>query len=456
MLPFAVVAGALVGLAYTLSPLTVAVAPLFAAIVWYAARDLPRGEQRWVVALLAGSIAIRLAAIAGLFLVTDHTRVVAGIFFGDEAYYIKRSMLLTSLALRAPISPEDITDAFEEIGDLGYMRLLTFLQVLFGPSPYGLRVLNVACAIFGAVLLYRLARRSFGGLPAIVGLSIVLCLPSLFAWSVSLLKEPMLMVATGLVLVSAVAIVRGDWSAKAAAVVVAALAAVAAEALRLTGSLMAIGGVVLGYVWQFATTKPARAVAMVVAIPCLALGVLTVPPLHDRAMDNIKIAAARNRGHVFTAGFSYKLLDERFYGDSPIIETMTNIEAARFIVRAVVHFVIEPTPENVRSRIALAYLPEQLLWFAMLVVLPLGIRTAIRVDRLLTMLLLGSAALATFLIAISGGNVGTLVRHRGTVIVYLAWLSAIGFCDVAARLLARGRPPLPDRSMMRTSLDAIR
>jgi hypothetical protein len=450
----AVAAGAAVGVAYTLSPLTVVVVPLLVATAWFAVVGLGRHERRWILTMLAIAIALRLIAIASLFVATDHRRVVAGTLFGDESYYMKRSVLLTSIATRAPVSPEDIVDAFEDIGDVAYLRLLAFIQVLFGPAPYGLRVLNAACFVLGAVLLYRLARRAFGGLAAAVGLATVLFLPSLFAWSISMLKEPMLTLASGIVLTAAVAIVRGSWPAKVRAVFAGAGAAAAAEALRYTGAATALGGVALGYLAHYATARPSRALGAAAAVPLVALAIIAVPPLHRRAMDATKIAASRNRGHVFTTGFSYKLLDERFYGDAPVVDTMTDAEAGRFIIRALVHFVIEPTPGNMRSWAALAYLPEQLVWFAMLVALPVGIRTAIRTDRLFTLFLIGSAVSAAFLIAVTGGNIGTLVRHRGIVVVHLAWLSAVGFCAVAGRLVAGNHESLPDSSM-RSSFDAI-
>jgi hypothetical protein len=33
-------------------------------------------------------------------------------------------------------------------------------------------------------------------------------------------------------------------------------------------------------------------------------------------------------------------------------------------------------------------------------------------------------------VAMTSGNIGTLVRHRGLALPYLVWLSAVGACDL--------------------------
>ena len=74
-------------------------------------------------------------------------------------------------------------------GYTSYLRLLTQLQLAFGPAPYGIRLLNALLFTGGAAILFRLVRSAFGAIPAFGGLLVVLFLPSVFYASVSLLKE---------------------------------------------------------------------------------------------------------------------------------------------------------------------------------------------------------------------------------------------------------------------------
>jgi len=41
------------------------------------------------------------------------------------------------------------------------------------------------------------------------------------------------------------------------------------------------------------------------------------------------------------------------------------------------------------------------------------------------------------MVALTSGNVGTLIRHRGLALPYFVWLSALGGCEVVQRLATR-------------------
>src|SRR5262245_7525913 len=82
------VAGVAVGIAYALSPLTVWSIPALVALVWWIGRGLPEAEARRVRAILLVAIAVRVAAVAGLFATTNHGQIPFGSLFGDEEYFL--------------------------------------------------------------------------------------------------------------------------------------------------------------------------------------------------------------------------------------------------------------------------------------------------------------------------------------------------------------------------------
>jgi len=59
----------------------------------------------------------------------------------------------------------------------------------------------------------------------------------------------------------------------------------------------------------------------------------------------------------------------------------------------------------------------------------------------LTGLLLGTALVSTVAVALTSGNVGTLVRHRSLAMPYLMFLSLVGLCEVLARARTSGTAP---------------
>src|SRR5262249_19445220 len=113
-------------------------------------------------------------------------------------------------------------------------------------------------------------------------------------------------------------------------------------------------------------------------------------------------------------------------------------------------YVVGLVPWEVRSAAALLYLPEQVLWYVLMALMPFGLVGAFRRDVPVASVLFGYGLMAAVTVALTGGNIGTLVRHRGLALPFIPGLSAVGACDLVrwawGRLHAfdadRGRGPL--------------
>ena len=127
-----------------------------------------------------------------------------------------------------------------------------------------------------------------------------------------------------------------------------------------------------------------------------------------------------------------------------IMERLTAPEAARFVVRALVAAILVPLPWQAESRFIQAYLPEQLVWYALVLLLPLGVWTAWRCRPATTLVLTTYVLLTGTAIALRSGNVGTLVRHRGLILPFVICLTSVGICHALARR-RRAIPILPLR-----------
>ena len=91
----ATIAGLVIGVAYALSPLTVLFFVASAAIVHWAGRGVPLVERRVVQVILV--TAIVRAPRCGLFGQQERQRAAAT-FFGDEEFFVRRSIWLRNLA----------------------------------------------------------------------------------------------------------------------------------------------------------------------------------------------------------------------------------------------------------------------------------------------------------------------------------------------------------------------
>jgi hypothetical protein len=94
--------------------------------------------------ILAVAIGVRVLAVVWLFLATDHTRVPFGSFFGDEEYFVRRSMWLRNVALGIPIHSADLIYAFDAYSDTSQLYILGFLQAVVGFAPYGAHLVGIA------------------------------------------------------------------------------------------------------------------------------------------------------------------------------------------------------------------------------------------------------------------------------------------------------------------------
>jgi hypothetical protein len=426
----ALAAGLVLGVAFTLSPLTVLVVPAFALLVSHVARRLPADERWWFVRLLAAAFLLRLAAIAVLFLAAPHDRQAVAPLFGDEAYALTRSWRIRNVLLGLPQLKYDYMTAFEGYGQSNFIWIISYVQMLTGPAPYGLRVLNAALFQGAALMLFRMIRQAFGAFAAFAGLVILLFLPTLFFWSISLLKEPFYFVLAIAVLTAAVEFsLTESWRRRLACVALAGASLYLLRDLRAGAVELAVAGIGAGVAAAFVLARRTRTTVVALALTVAMAAVLLVPPLQQRAIAAVERAADASAGHVWTVGHGYKLLDEGFYV-SPGAKRdfhLTPGEAVRYVVRAGATYLLTPLPWEMATRGEVAYLPEQMFWYVLLAFAPFGVVAAFRGDRLVASLLLAYILPTAAVVAFTTGNVGTLIRHRTLIVPYVVCLSALGF-----------------------------
>jgi hypothetical protein len=436
--------GLLLAVAYTASPLGLlflAATPLLCLI---AGRGLPEHQRRILTAILASALVARLLAVIAMFLVgiPHHSDLAVGALSGDEAYNLGRALRIRDIMLGFGGTHYDYFVATDEYGRTSYLELLTRLQLAFGPAPYGLRLFNALLFTTGAAVLFRMVRPAFGATAAFLGLVGVLFLPSVFYSSISLLKESLYFLATTVVLASAVRLLRGRGvSGMLLALVAMGGSLWVLDDLRRGAIILATAGIATAVVMRFAFASRQRAAWAVAAAVVVGGIALTQPPFSDRVLEGVTRAGRQHSGHVFTVGHAYKLLDAGFYMNpaTPASSSinLTPPQAVRFVIRGLVSFVLTPLPWQAASRGELAFLPEHLLWYVLLVTVPFGLIAGWRRDPLVTAVLIGFVLPTALVLALTNGNVGTLLRLRGLVTPYLMWIGVLGMCVIGEALVAR-------------------
>jgi hypothetical protein len=426
--------GVLLGLAWTASPLTVL---LGAATFWMCARAVARldeGERFYASRILAITIGARFLIVGVLLLATRPDREPFVTLFPDAKFLLDRSLWIRNLWLGIPIGPHQSISIFDPYAASSYPYLLAAVQTIAGPSPYGLCLLSIALVTAGALLMHAIVRRAFGGLVATAGLASVMVWPTLFAWSISVLRESA-QFCLGAVLASALFwLVRARGLLARAGWAVALMASLAGLSTLRSGTLeIGLVAIVFAVGLRAIVARRSMAVAVVViAVAGVWLG-------EARFLSLVRGAANRHFGHVMSTGQSFRLLDQTVYaGGFDAIDRMTLVDCARFLTNAAGAFVVVPAPWSVSSAGELAMIPQQLAWYLFVAGAIAGAAVGLRRDAWLTCILAGYALAGLAIIAPNSGNVGTLVRHRDMIVPFVLWLGALGLVSATRAAAADG------------------
>ena len=71
-------------------------------------------------------------------------------------------------------------------------------------------------------------------------------------------------------------------------------------------------------------------------------------------------------------------------------------------------------------------MPQQLIWYGLLILAVPGLVAGFRRDLLLTWVLIGLTLAGGAVIALNSGNIGTLVRIRDSIVPFVMCLAAVG------------------------------
>ncbi len=445
-----VVCAVAIGVAYTLSPLSMVCAVTMALVIRWTVSGLDGRERRWVLTTMCAAVALRAIAIAALPFLVDANRQAYTTYFGDAQYAIQRSVWIRNVALNIPVASRDYIEAFEpRFGWSGYHYFLALLHVLVGPSPYGVAVVSTALFLTAAAGLYRACRRSFGPLAALAGLGALVFMPSIVAWSVVPLKEEVQFFLLALAVVAALALMQQRrWPSVLLAIAAIAGAVAAIGTLRSGGLALASLGIGLGLALWYATrrrwTLAGFAVLLLIAG---AVGART-NAVRSAVDDTVRTAALTHLGHVRSPGAFYRLLDDKFYGggttgvDGAPAMQLTFDEGARFLIRAAIAFFVQPAPWSVDSLKWLALTPLQVLWWLLQLLALVGAVRGLRHGAPLAFLLAGVVIAGVIVIAPNSGNIGTLLRHRDMITPFAAILAGFGAATIGHWFATLAHPRL--------------
>lgn len=437
----AMVAAALLAtIAALVSPVAVWSAIALFLIVAAGVRGLTGVERRLVIGVVLVAIAVRVALVLALFATSDlETRQVWSFSFDGDGRFLKaRSLWWRSMWMDQPIDQHTLKQAFGRYGWTSYFLVIAYVQYLLGAAPYAIHLFNVCCWIGGALLLHRTLRPAFGAVAALLALAVIVLLPTLVMWSAAALKESFYFLLWCTIIWGVMKFLRAPAvTGRATGFAVAAAAAAALSTVRFGALTILAAGLGVAMAGAFVTRRVYLMLAGVVLAGTIGFAVLDSGLVQERVLPRLAGAASLHLGNVSTEGHSYRLLDQRFYEGAPV-QALTWPEAKRFVVRALASFVLVPMPHQLTSKSEMLLLPQQIVWYGLVLLALAGLVAGARRDLALTWLLAGFACAGAGVIALNSGNVGTLVRIRDSIVPFVACLAAVGAVALGARASRRG------------------
>ena len=323
-------------------------------------------------------------------------------------------------------------------GKEGFYYLLGGIYWLLGPHAAAGLAVNATLAAAIVPIVTDTTRRLYGPSAARYVAPLVVLLPGFLLWWSQLLKEAGI---AFLVAVAANCAVRLTERASVAALVGVAASLAVLFTFRAWVALVMAAGLVLGIAigkdrllsGLGAGLGGASLLAVLVALGLGYSGYRTAVNTDFEEADVVRKELATTAGSGFDAD----------------ADVSTPLAAARYLPRGLLNFTFGPFPWQLRSARQLAVVPDMVIWWWLLPSLWLGLR-ARRLARRRSLALLLPAITASFLLSLSIGNFGTVLRERQQVIVLILPLIALGLSVRRERRTVHGGNGTDSRLLART------
>lgn len=308
-------------------------------------------------------------------------------------------------------------------GKEGFYYLLAALYWVFGSHAAAGLAVN---AIFGAALVPIVSdttHRLFGPAAARYAGPLVVVLPGLFLWTSLLMKEPTMLLLLAIAANCAVRLVDRMSLASLSLLTMSLLLAFTVRAW--VGLAVAAGFVAaIAISSRHLIRGVGNGLSAVVIVAAMMVGSGVGYSGYQTAI-NADLATANDvRTDLSTSAAT---------GYDTTADISSAGAALSYLPRGMVNFVFGPMPWQIQGARQLPFVPDLLVWWALLPSLWLGLRSSRRLVGKRTLLVILPALTAVVLMSLALGNFGTVVRERLQMLVLIVPLIALGLAERSAR-----------------------
>lgn len=400
-------------------------------------------ERRFILTLFLSALGARIIAtllLMFLSIVTgnimnwaeyDLPNCSTPYIIGDSGGYTLRSLFMSMHWLGKPVNPNTVRYISLSYGFSGFLPVLAAFFTVFGYSPVSSRFMNCFLGSLVVILVYSIVKNIFNEKPARLAAILTAFFPSLFLWSTTNLKETSCMLVVCLMLW---AMVKFQKSKNVHYLIIAVLSVVAHAYIRysLKTELLFINIVlILFYIFYLFMPNLAlrrkTAIFLIIFIVGSTAAFIKKDELNLAMKKTMQTIYVYHRGVIDTGGICYRLLPDDFY------TSFKNLSFSSFfsmLGKGWFHIIFEPLPWNIRSKSMLLVFPQMLLWYFLLPFAIFGVAVSLRYRLRESIFLIMYFLIMTSILAVTGGNIGTIFRLRDINTPIILIFSSIGLFKI--------------------------
>ena len=312
-------------------------------------------------------------------------------------------------------------------GKEGFYYLLGGLYWVFGAHAAAGLAVNAVLAAALVPIMTDTTRRLFGPAAAHYAGPLVVLFPGMFLWTSQLMKEAAMLFLLAVALNCAVRLVERMSPASLGLLTVSL---VLAFTVRAWVALVVAAGllVAIAISSRHLLSGLGNGLSALLVVMAVMLGSGVGYSGYQAAVDSdLKQANIIRTDLAYSAGTAY----------DPEADISTTGAAISYLPRGMLSFMFGPMPWNIQGARQLPFVPDMLMWWALLPSLWVGFRTSSRLIGKRRFLIVLPALGTALMMSLVLGNFGIVVRERLQLQILVVPLIALGLAERARRRNAR-------------------
>jgi len=352
----------------------------------------------------------------------------------DSGYYTLRAIFTADYWMGKPLDwytrEAIVKNAY---GFSGFIYALAAFFYLFGYSPISSRLINCLLGSVTVILIYYIVKNIFGPKPARLSAILTAFFPSMFLWSITNLKDTSFIFIVYLMIWS---IIKFRISKKYYYIFIAIFSIWLQFVIRSAYNellLFNIGVFIFYFCYLFIANSIKRK-KFYFLIPLFFITILLLFFEIGKLNHILEFIKQKSflihKGVISEGGSCYYLLPRELFNRTGI----NNLDFFNMIVKGWIHVLFEPFPWKISSLPMLSSLPQMIFWYILIFYSFLGMGISLRYNFNDSLILVLYLFVMVSILAVTGGNIGTIFRLREVITPTLIIFSSVALMNIFGSL----------------------